>query len=275
MPPKLLDENYIHFVKKKLQFVQENEWPKFVFNLKKNGVWQQFMNKNELHFIKIQAFLNQLEHGESQPRSYLLNEPCPQFFPCFNLANKPVQPIAAHSWTRLLQDNFSTIYDEIMKLPEEAYVQYNFDGQMNLMKALAFYDKGKEIIKNTQKCSKTIELLKTIPSLCANFPLCNIVISKMPPGTHLPKHCSADNLRMRTMLGIDTPKNCFLRVCDWEYSWQEGEVFLWEDSFEHEAANYSERDRIILIFDTWHPDLTKDEINFFNIFCNHFPTVEL
>ena len=42
----------------------------------------------------------------------------------------------------------------------------------------------------------------------------------------------------------------------------EGEPFVFDDSFEHEAWNEDpEHSRIVLIFDVWHPDLTPEEID--------------
>jgi aspartyl/asparaginyl beta-hydroxylase (cupin superfamily) len=35
---------------------------------------------------------------------------------------------------------------------------------------------------------------------------------------------------------------------------------VFDDSFRHEAWNLSDRDRIVLIVDLWHPDLSDDEV---------------
>ena len=34
---------------------------------------------------------------------------------------------------------------------------------------------------------------------------------------------------------------------------------LFRPSYEHEVWNRTDHDRILLLFDVWHPDLTKDE----------------
>jgi len=34
---------------------------------------------------------------------------------------------------------------------------------------------------------------------------------------------------------------------------------VFDDTYEHEAWNRSERTRVVLILDTWHPDLTEVE----------------
>jgi len=35
---------------------------------------------------------------------------------------------------------------------------------------------------------------------------------------------------------------------------------VFDDSFEHEAWNLSDRRRTVLIVDVWHPDLSDDEV---------------
>jgi len=41
-------------------------------------------------------------------------------------------------------------------------------------------------------------------------------------------------------------------------SWHEGEVCLFDDSFEHEVWNDTEEPRLVLIVDLWHPALSSD-----------------
>lgn len=65
---------------------------------------------------------------------------------------------------------------------------------------------------------------------------------------------------MTVHLPLIVPDNCAIRVGDYHHSWREGEVFAFDDSFDHEAWNDSDLVRIVLIFEAWHPDLTADEI---------------
>ncbi|MEQ8265060.1 aspartyl/asparaginyl beta-hydroxylase domain-containing protein [Pseudohaliea sp.] len=41
--------------------------------------------------------------------------------------------------------------------------------------------------------------------------------------------------------------------------WVEGEAFVFDDSMEHEAINRSDRERVVLLFDIWRPELTEAE----------------
>jgi aspartyl/asparaginyl beta-hydroxylase (cupin superfamily) len=36
---------------------------------------------------------------------------------------------------------------------------------------------------------------------------------------------------------------------------------VFDDSFYHEAHNKSDKPRIVLIIDVWHPDFTDEEVN--------------
>ncbi len=47
-----------------------------------------------------------------------------------------------------------------------------------------------------------------------------------------------------------------MRIADKFVTWKEGEMFVFDDSFDHEVWNESE-ERIVLIVDFWHPDLTR------------------
>ena len=43
--------------------------------------------------------------------------------------------------------------------------------------------------------------------------------------------------------------------------WEEGKMVIFDDSYEHEAANLSkEMERVILLIDIWHPELVPTEI---------------
>ena len=43
-------------------------------------------------------------------------------------------------------------------------------------------------------------------------------------------------------------------------AWRRGEALVFDDSFVHETWNRTAADRVVLLFDVWHPDLDDDEI---------------
>jgi aspartate beta-hydroxylase len=51
-----------------------------------------------------------------------------------------------------------------------------------------------------------------------------------------------------------------MRVADEARTWHEGKCLLFDDTYEHEVWNKSQRTRVILLLDIWHPDLTEIEV---------------
>jgi aspartyl/asparaginyl beta-hydroxylase (cupin superfamily) len=41
--------------------------------------------------------------------------------------------------------------------------------------------------------------------------------------------------------------------------WEEGKAWVFDDSIEHEAWNRSNETRVILLFETWRPELSESE----------------
>ena len=62
--------------------------------------------------------------------------------------------------------------------------------------------------------------------------------------------CLPPKVRAKTWSG--------LRVADKFVTWNEGEMFVFDDSFDHEVWNESE-ERVVLIVDLWHPELTQEQ----------------
>jgi aspartyl/asparaginyl beta-hydroxylase (cupin superfamily) len=55
------------------------------------------------------------------------------------------------------------------------------------------------------------------------------------------------------------PPGCWFRVGDDRRDWEVGKAWIFDDTIEHEAMNPSDALRVILIVDTWHPDLSPAE----------------
>jgi aspartate beta-hydroxylase len=56
-------------------------------------------------------------------------------------------------------------------------------------------------------------------------------------------------------MGLRVPEGSGIRVGDSTRRWVEGEVVVFDDSFEHEAWNDGPGPRIVLVLDIWHPEL--------------------
>lgn len=86
-----------------------------------------------------------------------------------------------------------------------------------------------------------------------------VFFSRLKPGAHIPPTHGLTNSRVTVHLPLIVPPNCEIRVGEHLHQWQQGKVFAFDDSFEHEAWNRSEEDRVVLIFEAYHPDLSMQE----------------
>ncbi len=86
-----------------------------------------------------------------------------------------------------------------------------------------------------------------------------LFFSRLRPGAHIPPHCGAANNRLTIHLPLIVPGGCSIRVGSETHVWHEGKLFAFDDSFEHEAWNRSSEDRVVLIFESHHPDLRPEE----------------
>ena len=68
------------------------------------------------------------------------------------------------------------------------------------------------------------------------------------------------NTRLICHLPIIVPENCgALRVGSEQRAWVEGETLIFDDSIEHEAWNTSNKERVVLLFEIWRPELSEGE----------------
>jgi len=86
-----------------------------------------------------------------------------------------------------------------------------------------------------------------------------LFFSRIRPGAHIPRHYGVANSRLTVHLPLIVPAGCAIRVGDDIHEWREGELFAFDDSFEHEAWNRASADRVVLIFESHHPDLSHEE----------------
>ena len=133
---------------------------------------------------------------------------------------------------------------------------------------------GKE---NCLHAPKTCELLQGIPLLADNCVGASS-FSVMQAGTHVEPHSGPSNTRLRVHLGLDIPESTNipnfkngdqqpesltqLRVGNEFLSWKNGEMIVFDDSYDHEVWHFhpSNRSRMVLIVDLWHPELTIQQI---------------
>lgn len=96
-----------------------------------------------------------------------------------------------------------------------------------------------------------------LPRIRARAPA--VFFSRLDPGVHIPPHNGATNARLTVHLPLIVPDGCAFRVGDETRQWKEGELLIFDDTILHEAWNGSDRQRVVMIFDIWHPMLSALE----------------
>lgn len=127
--------------------------------------------------------------------------------------------------------------------------------------ALFFFRHGKKYDETHQLCPKTSAIL-------ANLPLVHIAdhspeacFSVLRPQAHILPHRGVTNSRCVLHMGLKIPEHCRLNLCGiGELEWQSGKIFLFDDTYLHEAWNRSDESRYVMLADVWNPFLSETEI---------------
>lgn len=125
--------------------------------------------------------------------------------------------------------------------------------------AFFFYRHGERHDANCARCPQTAAIIDALPIVRIREHAPEICFSILTPGTHILPHHGVTNTRLVTHLPLIVPEDCAIRVGGEEHTWQEGRCVTFDDTFEHEAWNRSNRTRVVLILDCWNPYLTEIE----------------
>jgi aspartate beta-hydroxylase len=126
--------------------------------------------------------------------------------------------------------------------------------------AYFFYRHGERYAEHHARCPRTSAALDAVTSLVhirEHAP--EVCYSVLTPGTHILKHRGVTNTRLVTHLPLIIPDHCAINVGGEEKVWRIGEAFSFDDTFEHEAWNRSDRTRVVMLMDVWNPYLTPAE----------------
>lgn len=125
--------------------------------------------------------------------------------------------------------------------------------------AYFFYRHGEKFDAHHARCPRTSALLGTIPLVHIRDHAPETLFSILRPGTHILPHRGVTNTRLVTHLPLIVPRDCAINVGGEIHEWQEGRCVTFDDTFEHEAWNRSDTTRVVVILDSWNPDLTEAE----------------
>ncbi|AIF49479.1 aspartyl/asparaginyl beta-hydroxylase domain-containing protein [Dyella japonica] len=125
--------------------------------------------------------------------------------------------------------------------------------------AYFFYRHGDRFDDHHRRCPRTSAVLERIPLVRIRDHAPETLFSVLRPGTHILPHRGVTNTRLVTHLPLIVPPDCAINVGGELHEWQEGRCVTFDDTFEHEAWNRSDRTRVVVILDSWNPDLTEVE----------------
>lgn len=125
--------------------------------------------------------------------------------------------------------------------------------------AFFFYRHGIRHDAHCARCPRTIGLLDSMALIRVRDHAPETLFSVLRPGTHILPHRGVTNTRLVTHLPLMVPPDCALRVGGETHVWEEGRCVTFDDTFEHEAWNNSDQTRVVLIMDSWNPDLSEVE----------------
>lgn len=163
------------------------------------------------------------------------------------------------SWEDVLEELNNLLYNESEN--NKSYFQAwheveIYEGRWDVYGLYAF---GEKLENNCKRCPKTTSLVESIPGMVtAGF-------SALAPETHIRPHVGYSDSVLRCHLGLITPKpcpeydrratgtltsdTCGIRVGDEFHHWAPGKAFVFDDTLEHEAWNWGDRTRFILLID--------------------------
>jgi beta-hydroxylase len=163
------------------------------------------------------------------------------------------------NWKDVLEELDSLLYAEAeanVSLFQAWHEKEIYEGDWDVY---GLYEFGKKNLKNCERCPKTTALVESIPGMTtAGF-------SALAPETYIKPHVGYTQEVLRCHLGLVVPKplpaydrratgsliadTCGLRVGDQFFHWEPGKAFVFDDTIEHEAYNYGDRTRFVLLID--------------------------
>jgi aspartyl/asparaginyl beta-hydroxylase (cupin superfamily) len=125
--------------------------------------------------------------------------------------------------------------------------------------AFHLYKMGARVEENASRCPKTMAAIAHAPQPDQPGRTPAAMFSLLKPRTRIPPHNGVTNVRLVTHLPLIVPERCGFRVGNVTREWIPGRAFVFDDTIEHEAWNDSDKLRVVLIFDIWHPHLSPAE----------------
>ncbi len=149
---------------------------------------------------------------------------------------------ADFEFTQYLEKNWETIRAEVDELSASDYLAWpeKFLYDNRGWDVFALHTGGQRITKHCAMCPMTTAIVEQVPGLVTSG------LSSIAPNTHIKPHQGPSDAVLRCHLGLIVPPDTGLRVGEETRPWEEGKSVIFDDTYEHETWNRSNKTRIIL-----------------------------
>lgn len=172
------------------------------------------------------------------------------------VGNPPVYDNATFPWAREIEKDWHLIraeLDPLLQRQQDLPSFHELSADVKTISTdsawktffLAGYGASSE--RNIAQCPNTWRIVQRIPGLKT------AMFSIFEPGKHLPAHRGPYNGVLRLHLGLIVPEaepgKLAIRVENEICHWQEGKALIFDDAYEHEAWNHTDKTRVVLFVD--------------------------
>jgi hypothetical protein len=210
-------------------------------------------------------------------RTRAAHRPCPSLFlypgllakPFWSLSSLPSEVSAGIANVVASREELLQEYDALSTShPNGDYIVGESEHTLNEGKWLwhSAIAKGRMNTDFAIAAPKTMAALASVPSLLTGgIPFAYAFFSNLHSGSRIAPHFGPSNTRLRVHVPLRVPDDreggTALTVAGETREWRVGEALIFDDSFEHKAENINgkKQDRLVLLFDLWHPDLSLNE----------------
>lgn len=186
--------------------------------------------------------------------------PDPQGFTFAGLTSKPWYAASDFPWVAAFEeavDEITAEYEALRQQHADGIKAYSYAGlEGDFWQSFQFVTRHRELPERTALCPKTAALLKTIPHYPA---FRDAMFSILEGGGVISPHRDVSNVFLTMHLPLIVPGNGFMEVGGLKREWKRGEAMIFDSSYHHQAQNNSNEDRVVLLVDFLHPDLTDEE----------------
>ena len=174
---------------------------------------------------------------------------------------------------QLLEQNYKTILAEYQNKAPQLQSDYQTDTEHKLHDGTwewhSYMLKGAiqgHFAAHFPETASILQDLRTDGLLFEGTPFGYCFFSTLHANSKIAAHTAPMNLRLRIHLPLIVPSEdesdeiqCGIRVGPIARQWTTGKALVLDDAYQHEVWNKTNQQRVLLLVDIWHPDVTVQE----------------